>query len=632
MTQSQLNLIPYPKKLKMLAGTFTPPAQGVIEIPDHRYTPVAEGLKALFPMCAIHAGTGGRQAGIAIRQDGRQPPQGYRLRITARQATLDAADEQGAFHGLQTLRQIAADTSATALPCLEILDAPDFTERGIYYDVCRGRVPKLERLMELAELLARHKINHLQLYIEHTFVFRGHPAIGRGASPLTAEDILKLDAFCRARHIELVPSLATFGHLETVIRPNPEYHPLAEDWGTGRYVSPEAEKMKRWMTHIGWSLSPANPKIYDFLDSLFAEFLPLFSSKRFNVCCDETFDLGLGQSHELCQRRGKGRVYLDHIRKLERLARKYGKRIMFWGDIIRHHPELIPEIPKNVTVLDWGYNHNTPFEAIRDFRKAGLEFFACPGTSAWVSLFPRLKESRANITGFAQAGHRHGARGLLTTDWGDGGHYNFMEYSWYGYLFGAEQGWNTGAPAGDFTGRFARGFLRSRSRGLPAAIDELGEISHRSVQGHYQSVWQHLFFATPGHDLFDSRLRKTWVVKNNTICEVNARLNAQLGRDTMRRLDHIRDVFAEASRESGADPHGILPYWIFAVDTIAHAAGKLAAFGDSGKPTAAQCRQLRGEMQQLMKRFQVLWHARNRPSEIRVTLKRYRRAIKGLTA
>jgi len=121
-------------------------------------------------------------------------------------------------------------------------------------------------------------------------------------------------------------------------------------------------------------------------------------------------------------------------------------------------------------------------------------------------------------------------------------------------------------------------------------------------------------------------------VKNNTICEVNARLNAQLGRDTMRRLDHIRDVFAEASRESGADPHGILPYWIFAVDTIAHAAGKLAAFGDSGKPTAAQCRQLRGEMQQLMKRFQVLWHARNRPSEIRVTLKRYRRAIKGLTA
>jgi hypothetical protein len=627
MTQP-LILIPCPHRLKNRPGFFSPAGRATIAIPDHHFFPVAKGLKELFAGGAIRIGGDALPAAIRIRQDAAQPAEGYRLQITPKGIEVAAQDARGAFYALQTLRQIAA-RSPERLPCLEITDAPDFAERGIYYDVARGRVPKLERLMELAEQLAHYKINHLQLYIEHTFAFQGHPDIGKQASPLTAEDILKLDAFCRARHIELVPSLASFGHLATVLR-HPRYRPLAEDYGVGRYADSEGKKLEA--RHRGWSLAPANPDVYRFLDSLFAEFLPLFSSGRFNVCCDETYDLGLGQSHKLAQKIGKGRLYLGHLKQVEKLAAKYGKQIMFWGDIIRHYPELIPEIPKQAMVLDWGYSHNHPFDRIRDFRKAGLEFFACPGTSSWVSLFPRLRESRENIAAFAQAGHRHGARGLLTTDWGDGGHYNFMEYSWYGYLFGAEQGWNLKAPDASFTARFAATFFNSRQKALAAAIDELGDITHRSVHGHYQSVWQHLFFATPEHDLFDSRLRKTWVVKNGRIREVNARLDARLGKDTLRRLDHIRDVFTDASRENGSDPHGILPYWIFAVDTLAHAAGKLAAFGGGGEPTAAQRRELRGELQQLMRRFQVLWHARNRPSEIRVTLKRYRLAIKGLTA
>jgi len=61
---------------------------------------------------------------------------------------------------------------------------PDFPDRAIYHDVARGRVPKLERLKELADLLSRFKINQLQLYIEHTLKFRRHPSIGKNASAL----------------------------------------------------------------------------------------------------------------------------------------------------------------------------------------------------------------------------------------------------------------------------------------------------------------------------------------------------------------------------------------------------------------------------------------------------------------
>ena len=35
----------------------------------------------------------------------------------------------------------------------------------------------------------------------------------REDTPLTAQEIMELDDYCAARHIELVPSLSTFGHM-----------------------------------------------------------------------------------------------------------------------------------------------------------------------------------------------------------------------------------------------------------------------------------------------------------------------------------------------------------------------------------------------------------------------------------
>ena len=45
--------------------------------------------------------------------------------------------------------------------------------------------------------------------------------------PLTASDILELQAHCQAHYIELVPNLNSFGHFERWLR-HPEYHAYAE--------------------------------------------------------------------------------------------------------------------------------------------------------------------------------------------------------------------------------------------------------------------------------------------------------------------------------------------------------------------------------------------------------------------
>ena len=70
-----------------------------------------------------------------------------------------------------TLRQLLREYGRR-LPCLKIRDWPDFARRGVMLDISRGRVPKLETLLDLVERLADFKINEFQLYTEHTFAYR----------------------------------------------------------------------------------------------------------------------------------------------------------------------------------------------------------------------------------------------------------------------------------------------------------------------------------------------------------------------------------------------------------------------------------------------------------------------------
>lgn len=631
MCARQLALLPQPQNIVYEGGRCQLPRWGVIGIPDHRFYPVAKQLRRLIRKCSVNIHAPPLTEIISIRLTKQQRPGGYKLWINSRGIILESDSLAAAFWGSQTLIQIAEQCPDGFLPCLTIKDWPDFQDRGVYYDVSRGRVPKLERLMELADNLAKYKINQFQLYIEHTFDFRGHPGIGKGVSPLKAEDILKLDAYCQERHIELVPSLASFGHLSTVLK-HPQYHHLTEDWGKGKYVTPDQKKcemLEDWIKRYkqkAFTLSPANPEIYRFLDSLFAEFLPLFSSKRFNVCCDETVDLGYGQSYKLCQKIGRGRLYLSHILKLNALSQKYGKQIMFWGDIIRHYPELIREIPKEVTVLDWGYQYNHNFERTRDFKRAGVEFYVCPSVSGYCALFPRLPQAMANIAGFAAAGHKYGARGLLNTDWGDGGHYNFMEYSWPGFLFGAEQSWNVKSDAKDFTERFSRLFLNIGERRFSEALDELGRISHLKVTSFYQSVWRHIFYSGARQPVWNPAPQTACLADRKGIHEGCVVLNANFGRDTFVRLNAIRKVFSGQVGIKGKDPLKILPYWIFAVENLRHAARKLWLYAPDGERGAAGRKALQKEHNTLRSRFIELWMARNRRSEIGITLKQYQKA------
>ena len=330
------------------------------------------------------------------------------------------------------------------LPCLKIRDWPDFARRGVMLDISRGRVPKLETLLDLAEKLADFKINELQLYTEHTFAYRKYKRIWQSWGALTAKEIQILDARCRELGIDLVPNQNSFGHLRYFLE-DPKLKKL------GEISEPFPAETKDFLRRPT-TLAPNHPGTRPFLRGLHDELLPNFSSQFFNVGGDETWDLGKGQSKKLCEKKGKGRVYLDFLRQIHREVSQRGKRMMFWGDIILKYPKLIPELAKlgkadrqvshTIIALNWGYEAGHPFaKEAAQFAKAKIPFYICPGTSTWQTLLGKHDNALANLRAAAKAGKKFGAIGLLNTDWGDGGHPQPLAVSWPMLAAGAALAW-----------------------------------------------------------------------------------------------------------------------------------------------------------------------------------------------
>jgi hexosaminidase len=360
-------------------------------------------------------------------------PEHYTLTIDRQGVHIAGSEPAAVRAGVATLRQLIRE-HGRRLPCLKIRDWPDFPRRGFMLDISRGRVPNLATLLDLAEHLADCKINELQLYTEHTFAYQKFKPVWRSWGALTGAEIKKLDAHCRWLGIDLVPNQNSFGHLREWLA-HPPLKPL------GEVAEPYEGANGEFLRYPG-TLAPLNPGTLPFVRGLFDELLPNFSSSYFNVGCDETWDLGRGQSKAACERLGKGRVYLDFVKKIHTEVRKRGRTMMFWGDIILNHPELIPDLPKDIVALNWGYEAGHPFQREAAlFAQAKIPFYVCPGTSTWMTLIGKHDNAFINLRRAAEAGRKHGALGYLITDWGDGGHPQPLAVSWPLILAGAALSW-----------------------------------------------------------------------------------------------------------------------------------------------------------------------------------------------
>lgn len=419
--------------------------------------------------------------GIYLRPNKDLPDEGYCLKITEQTIDIAYGDFAGAFHAVGTLKQILVQ-SDRQIPCLEIRDYPDFKARGIMLDISRNKIPKMETLYRIVDLMADIRLNQLQLYIEgFPFAYRSFPQVWEDQTPITGEEIMLLDKYCADRFIELVPNQNSFGHMTPWLA-RTEFKDLAE--------CPDGCQAP-W----GWydkplSLNPLDPESLDFISLMYDDLLPYFSSALFNAGCDETFELGQGKSRELCERVGTGRVYFDFLMKIYRSVKTRGKKMMFWGDILLHYPELVPRLPKDIIVLNWGYGDKAPkLESCKVFMDSGIPYYVCPGTNCWNTIAGSTEKSKKNLLNAAKFGKECGAIGYLNTDWGDGGHWHFLPVSYAAYVYGAALSWgveqNEDIDVSEYLNKFV--FLDKHNKMGAFALD-LGNYGLREFKTGYDGT------------------------------------------------------------------------------------------------------------------------------------------------
>ncbi len=436
-------LIPRPREISLGNGNLEWKPGRIIcrEVHDPQVFPIVQSVRDIFTElghnCSFSAvAAKGEEPFVLLKIDTAADirSQGYRLIVNQNSIQLIAKDKPGLFYGAQTMKQIAGFVSLTGeWPFMQITDWPDFERRGVMLDVNKDQVPTLETFRKLIDLLASWKINEFQIFFKFAFSYVNHSEVSQHYSPVTAEQIVILGQYCKERFIDLVPYQDGFGKMgEWLIFD--QYLPLAE--------CPEPCRGKDGRELRINSLSPAVPGSLELVDELYSELLPNYSSKYVNIGSDETRELGLGRSREMAEKKGVGRVYLEHLKKVKERASKNGHRVQFWGDIIVNHPELIPELPRDMIALVWGYEANYPWrKQLQKFRSSGLDFYVCPGTSAWNAIIGRTDNALVNLKDAAVEGKAMEAMGYLNTNWGEWGNWHPLPVCYPGYLYGAAVSW-----------------------------------------------------------------------------------------------------------------------------------------------------------------------------------------------
>jgi len=270
---------------------------------------------------------------VALRLDASKSAlgvEGYELAITRDAVTLTAAQPNGLFYGVQTLRQLlpwtiehrAALNRRLWMPGVRITDAPRFAWRGAMLDVSRHFIPA-EDVRRYIDLMALYKLNRLHLHLADDQGWRivigsrpnltehgGSTQVGGGRGGYyTKAQYTDIVAYAASRFITIVPEIDMPGHTNAALASIPEINcdGVAPPLYTG--------------IRVGFStLCVTKEETYVFVDDVVREIAAMTPGPYFHMGGDEVEKLTHDQ-------------YRQFVERVEKIVQKHGKQMIGWGEI-----------------------------------------------------------------------------------------------------------------------------------------------------------------------------------------------------------------------------------------------------------------------------------------------------------
>lgn len=272
---------------------------------------------------------------------GDKPEEGYGIEITDR-ITVTVSTRRAAVWAAATILQIAERRDGFTLPCGSIDDWPEYGLRGFMMDTGRKFIP-FEDMMDYIRNMSYYKMNTLQMHLNesamvHTFdgwarktgSFRIESEVFPGLASrdgyYTKDEFRQMQALADSLGVEIIPEIDVPAHSSAFSQYRPGLGLPGDDY----------------------HLDLFNPDVYNFLDSLFTEFIagpnPVFTGPKVHIGTDEYANT----SQEVVE---KFRSFADHYLNL---VADLGKQPCMWGSLTHADGET-PVRSEGVLMNAW-YN------------------------------------------------------------------------------------------------------------------------------------------------------------------------------------------------------------------------------------------------------------------------------------
>lgn len=368
----------------------------------------------------------------------------YELTIDENGATLFYGTQRALHYAVLTLLQIAKACRGS-LPYVRIADAPDFAIRGFMYDISRNRVPTLDTLKSMADILSDLKMNMFQLYVEgRSYYYESEKEFYADKNDfLTPEDVAELDRYCAERFVDLTPCGNCLGHfvywLNTDKYAHLSYSPGGFEWWEDGLHAPAGT--------LDPSNGESNALVYKLFDGLLA---PYDKPKFFNIGGDEPFDMLFGKR----ALDDGGETYISYMSQVCENVRARGITPMLWADVAHKHADKLDRLGDAV-FLEWRYEAGGfDDEACSVYKDMNARFIVCPSSSLCNDFTGKTDNMLANLCEAAHYGKKYGALGYLNTEWGDGGSSQSHVSGVYGMGVSACYAWNADGTDVDAAGAY----------------------------------------------------------------------------------------------------------------------------------------------------------------------------------
>ena len=405
-TATNLALMPQPRSVELSGGAFAyNPTVGI----------VAEEWISSYVSEYLRFGFG--PVAIAIRQDGgmKLPAEGYELVVAPEGIVLRGVDRAGVINGFHTLLQLFPNAiyssplaSACEIPCLRIVDWPEYSYRGQHLDVART-YSSVEQIKEFISHIAHHKLNHLHLHLTDDEGWRveilSHPELTEvaayrgGDSPIwpiygafdqkyggyyTQSQLRELVEYAAQRGVTIVPEIDLPGHSLAIGKVHPEILcPVERD----NSASAGYDRRNVWCV--------SREENYDLLEDILSELCDIFPSEYIHIGGDEV-DMSQWRDCPHCSAlynakgmTSRSELHSYFMQRLMEILSKRGRKAAMWNEAAESGV-----IPHSVRMHGW-----EGLEECREVAEAGYKTVVMPGPYFYFDMRQSKNEDGHNWAG-----------------------------------------------------------------------------------------------------------------------------------------------------------------------------------------------------------------------------------------